>query len=96
MKTNRLMIIPIQRRDIVDLLLGIDVIIMKNGTTRKFCGFPDDMKLEQITYNASRDVLQLMVSSEAFEEVPDWGDIPYPILEEERFTTKQIKLVLDG
>jgi len=90
------MIIPIGRRDIMDLLLGIDVIIMKNGTTRKFCGFPDDMKLEQISYNAARDSLELVVSSDAFFEIPEGGSLPYPILEEEHFTTKQIKLVLDG
>ena len=95
MKMNKMMIIPILRRDIVDLLTGIDVVIMKDGTTRKFIGFPDDMKLEHVSYNVSRDALELLVSSEAFEEVPDWGSIPYPIFEQETLYTKQIKLVLD-
>ncbi len=95
MKKNRLMIIPIARRDIIDLLTGIDVVIMKDGTTRKFCGFPDDMELEHISYNASIDALELVVSSDAFFEIPEGGSLPYPILEEETFFTKHIKLILD-
>lgn len=94
MKKNKLMIIPIQRRDIVDLLTGIDVVIMKDGTTRKFCGFPDDMKLEHVNYNPCRDSLDLVVSSEAFDEVPEWGDLPLPLLEQETLYTKRIKLIL--
>ena len=94
MKTNKVIILPIQRRDIVDLLTGIDVIIMKDGTTRKFTGFPDDMKLEQLHYDSSTDSLNLIVSSEEFDEVPDWALIPRPMYESETTYSRQIKLIV--
>lgn len=96
MKKKKLMLLPIDRRQIIDLLTGVDVVVMKDGSTRKFSGFPDDMSLEQLYYEPRRDSLILVVSSESFEELPDFAEIPYPIFEDTTTYSKHIRVLLEG
>lgn len=70
----------VDRRQIIEFILGVDVIIMKNGTTRKITGIPDDAKIEHIYYDPTYDAFNLFLTHPSFPNIPDGGAVPLPLI----------------
>ena len=81
---RRVAILSIHRKYLLDTITG-DIRVK---------GLPKDIELEQVYYNPKRDQLQLVVTSEKFDEVPEGGELPFLMGEIHTKEYKEVRYVI--